>query len=222
MFKALSAAIGQLPDPRLRNPILISVIGSVLVIALLGFAAWMVLDWFSFFGGWMDEAAAWIASLIVIVLGFVFFPGASNAISGLFLDSVAGAVEARHYPDLGPARPQPVVEAILGGLRFLGVAVLVNVLLLPVYLLVPGLNIVIFYGANGYLVGREYFEMVAARRLTPAEARDLRKRKSGAIWIGGVLMAGVMTVPILNLAGPVIATAFMLHRFERLRKDMNK
>ncbi|UUX52149.1 EI24 domain-containing protein [Nisaea acidiphila] len=222
MFSALTATLGQLSDPRLRNPIILSVIGSLATIFLLGAAVWFVLDFFAFFGGWLDELAAWVASLIVVILGLVFFPGASNAISSLFLDSVSGAVEAKHYPTLGPARPQPLSEAILEGLRFLAITVAVNILLLPVYLLVPGLNIVIFYGANGYLLGREFFEMVAMRRMEPAEAKALRKRKSGAVFISGVLIAAIMTIPILNLAGPVIATAFMLHRFEYLRNDMKK
>lgn len=222
MFSALTATLGQLSDPRLRNPIILSVLGSLTVILLLGASVWFVLDLFAFFGGWLDEAAAWLASLIVIVLGILFFPGASNAISSLFLDSVSAAVEAKHYPELGPARPQPISEAIIEGVRFLGIAILVNLVLLPVYLLVPGLNLVIFYSANGYLLGREYFEMVALRRLSPAEMKELRKRKSGAVFLSGVLIAAVMTIPVLNLAGPVIATAFMLHRFERLRNNMKK
>ncbi|WP_420402988.1 EI24 domain-containing protein [Nisaea sp.] len=222
MFSALTATLGQLSDPRLRNPIVLSVVGSLATILLLGVVVWFVLDLFAFFGSWLDEAAAWVASLIVIVLGVVFFPGASNAISSLFLDSVSKAVEAKHYPGLGPARPQPVTEAILEGLRFLAVTIAVNVVLLPVYLLVPGLNLVVFYGANGYLLGREFFEMVALRRMDPAEAKALRNRKSGAVFVSGVLIAAIMTIPVLNLAGPVIATAFMLHRFEYLRNDMKK
>jgi len=222
MFSALTATLGQLTDPRLRNPILLSIAGSLVVILLLGVVVWFVLDMFAFFGGWLDEVAAWVASLIVIVLGLVFFPGASNAISSLFLDSVAKAVEAKHYPDLGPARSQPLTEAIIEGLRFLAMTIAINIVLLPVYLFVPGLNLVVFYGANGYLLGREFFEMVALRRLEPAEAKALRKRKAGAVFVSGVLIAAVMTIPIVNLAGPVIATAFMLHRFENLRNDMKK
>lgn len=222
MFASLTATLGQLTDPRLRNPIIVSVLGSIVAILLLGAAVWYVLDWFSFFGGWMDDAAAWVASLIVVVLGILFFPGASNAISSLFLDSVCNAVEAKHYPGLGPSRPQPFVETVLEGLKFLGFTVLVNIVLLPVYLLAPGLNLVVFYGANGYLLGREFFEMVAMRRLTPAETKELRKRKAGSVFVSGVLIAAVMTIPVVNFAGPVIATAFMLHRFERLRNDMKK
>lgn len=221
MFSSVTATLGQLTDPRLRNPIIISIIGSITAILLLGVAVWYILDWFSIFGGWLDDAAAWVASLIVVILGILFFPGAANTISSLFLDSVCNAVETKHYPGLGPARPQPFAETVLGSLKFLGITVVVNIVLLPFYL-IPGLNLVVFYGANGYLLGREFFEMVALRRLTPAETKALRKQKAGAIFISGVLIAAVMTIPVLNFAGPVIATAFMLHRFERLRSDMKK
>lgn len=222
MFSALTATLGQLSDPRLRNPIILSVAGSLVTIILLGVLAWYLLDSFAFFGGWLDDLAAWVAGIAVVVLGVVFFPGASNAISSLFLDSVSRAVEARYYPALGPARPQPLSEAMVESLKFLGVTLLLNLVMLPVYLLVPGLNIVIFYGLNGYLLGREYFEMVAVRRMDPAEAKLLRKQKAAAVFISGVLIALVMTVPLVNLAGPVIATAFMVHRFERLRNDVKK
>ncbi|MBO6563051.1 MAG: EI24 domain-containing protein [Nisaea sp.] len=221
MFSALTATLGQLSDPKLRNPIILSVIGSLATILVLGVAAWYLLDLIAYFGSWVDDLLAWVGGLVVIVLGLLFFPGASNAISSLFLDSVSKAVEARHYPNLGPARPQPLGEAVLEGLRFLGITILVNLVLLPFYLL-PGINLVLFYGANGYLLGREFFEMVAMRRMEPAEAKALRKRKAGSIFLSGVLIAAIMTIPVLNLAGPVIATAFMLHRFEYLRNDMKK
>mgnify|MGYP003627875024 CR=1 FL=1 len=104
MFSSVTATLGQLTDPRLRNPIIISIVGSITAILLLGVAVWYVLDWSSIFGGWLDDAAAWVASLIVVILGILFFPGAANAISSLFLDSVCNAVEAKHYPGLGPAR----------------------------------------------------------------------------------------------------------------------
>lgn len=222
MFGDFTKALGQLGDPRLRNAIVLSAIASLLLIAALGMTIWVLLDSVALLGGWFDDVLAWLGALAVLVLGLLFFPGASNAICGLFLDSVSAAVEARHYPDLGPARSQPIGEALAGSVRFLAVSIALNLVLLPVYILAPGLNLVIFYGANGYLMGREYFEMVAARRMPAAEARELRQRRAGSVWFSGVLIAVVTTVPILNLAGPVIGTALMLHTFERLRKALGK
>ncbi|MEJ0071726.1 MAG: hypothetical protein WDO24_26715 [Pseudomonadota bacterium] len=47
---------------------------------------------------------------------------------------------------------------------------MLNLVLLPLYF-VPGLNLVLFYGANGYLIARGYFEQVAVRRLALPETR---------------------------------------------------
>ena len=222
MFSSVTATLGQLTDRRLHKPIIVSVLGSIAAVLLFGAAVFYVLTWFSFFGGWMDAAATWATSVIVVILGILFLPSVSSVISSLFLESVCNAVEAKHYPGLGPPQRQRFVETILENLTFLGVQVLVNILFLPLYLFAPGLNIILFYTINGYLLGREFFEMVAARRLTPAEAKSLRKRNAGLVFVSGVLIAGVMTVPVLNCAGPVFATAFMLHRFERLRNNTKR
>jgi len=154
----------------------------------------------------------------------MFYPSTVMVIAGFFLDRVADAVDARHYPDLGPARKQPLGEILRSAFTLLAITLIANILLLPVYvftLFIPGLNFVIFYSLNGYLLGREFFEMVAGRRMEPADAKALRKSKGFAVFGAGVVVAVMTTIPILNLAAPVIATAFMVHVFQRLRAQSN-
>jgi uncharacterized protein involved in cysteine biosynthesis len=98
----------------------------------------------------------------------------------------------------------------------MGLTILLNLLVLPVYLFVPGLNFFVFLGLNGYLFGREYFEVVALRRLEPDAARTLRRRFAGRVFLAGAAIAGLFAVPFVNLLAPVVATAFMLHFFEGL------
>jgi CysZ protein len=99
-------------------------------------------------------------------------------------------------------------------LALLGIAI--NLLALPLYLLLPGLNIVLFYGLNGWLLGREYFEMVALRRLDERELRAAWRAHWPRLLVGGVVIAVLLTVPLVNLAAPLIAAIFMLHLFENL------
>jgi uncharacterized protein involved in cysteine biosynthesis len=99
--------------------------------------------------------------------------------------------------------------------------VAVNLLALPLYfvlLFVPPFNLFLFYGVNGYLFGREYFELVSLRRLDEPEAKRLRRRYRGRVFLAGALIAIMMTMPIVNLFAPIVATAFMLHTFEALRQ----
>jgi CysZ protein len=92
-----------------------------------------------------------------------------------------------------------------------------NILALPLYF-VPIINVFVFYLLNGYLLGREYFELVAARRFDAAGTRRLRRKFRGRVMLAGVVIAFLLTVPIVNLVTPVVATGFMLHVFERLRR----
>jgi len=137
-------------------------------------------------------------------------------IMGIFVETVAAAVEAVDYPGLGPPRSQPLREVITVTLKLGLATLLLNLLALPVYLLVPGINLFLFFALNGYLFGRGYFEMVALRRLDVGEAGRMRSRFAGRILLGGVVIAGLFALPLVNLVAPVIATAFMLHIFEAL------
>ena len=66
-------------------------------------------------------------------------------------------------------------------LKFFLVVLVVNLVALFL-LLVPGVNLIAFYAGNGYLLGREYFEMVAMRHLPPDEARRLRKANLATVF----------------------------------------
>ena len=102
-------------------------------------------------------------------------------------------------------------------LRFFFVILAVNLLALFL-LLIPGVNLIAFYVGNGYLLGREYFEMVAMRHLPPEAARSLRKANRVTVLLCGFVIAGLASVPILNLTTPLFATAFMVHMFKQLRR----
>jgi len=86
-------------------------------------------------------------------------------VMGFFVERVAGAVEALHYPGRGPPRRASVGETMAVTLRLMSFSILLNLLALPIYVLLPGINFFVFLGLNGYLFGREYFEVVALRRL---------------------------------------------------------
>ena len=99
-------------------------------------------------------------------------------------------------------------------------AIAVNLLALPIYLLLlflPPFNLLVFYMVNGYLLGREYFELVAVRRLEAAEAGRLRRQARGRVLLSGVVIAILLTIPLVNIVMPVVAAAFMVHVFHGLR-----
>ncbi|MEM0943957.1 MAG: EI24 domain-containing protein [Pseudomonadota bacterium] len=218
-------ALGQLSDRRFLWVVLKSLILTVALLAGVGaLAAWAVtlLPDPLFTLPWIGPVAAPTLGLQGLALGglilassFLMFPVAAIFVS-MFLDEIADAVEARHYPGLPPTRRPGLGEGLLSGLGFAGVVIGANLLALVLYLIFVPLAPVIFLGLNGYLLGREYFQMVAIRHHGRAEARALRRRNWLRSWLAGVLMAIPLTVPILNLVVPVLGVATITHQVRRL------
>lgn len=220
MFTALIKAFGQLSDPRLRRVIRLGVLGALACYASLVALVWWGLPKIRLFDqNWANTGSDVVLGLLALIVPLLFFPALATAIMGTMLENVADAVEARHYPQLNWPRPQKWSEILLTTLRFLAVMVAVNVVALPLYLilLVTGLSVVLMVVVNGYLLGREYFELVALRRLDPKQARQWFRHHLGRLWLAGAIIAILFSIPLLNLLAPVIATAFMVHLFQSLR-----
>ncbi|HEX2114471.1 MAG TPA: EI24 domain-containing protein [Alphaproteobacteria bacterium] len=220
MFSAFARAIAQLEDPAFRRPIGSSLGLAALVFAGLWLAVWLVLSHTTITAWpWVDTALDVLGGLAAIVLTFVLFPGVVAALLSLFAERIIAAVELRHYPTLPPARAQPIGEQVATALRFLGMVVALNLLALPLYL-VPVVNALIFYALNGYLLGREYFEMVAPRRLDSGPRRELWRRRRLGFFLAGVAFAFFSTLPLVNLLAPALAAAAMTHLVESYRRAL--
>ena len=217
MFAAFLKAFGQLADGTTRRSIWLSLGAAIAVFAALWLTIGTAIESTELFAsGWLEtivDVLGWAATL---VLTWFLFPAVFTVIASLFLERVAGATEARHYADL-PEAPGARLGAALGATAgFLAAMVVLNLVML-IFLLIPPLFPFVFYGVNGYLLGREFFELVALRRIGLEEVRHLRKAHRGRLFLAGIVIALLFTVPGLNLVAPVIATAAMVHLFEKFR-----
>ena len=137
-----------------------------------------------------------------------------------WLNDIAEAVEARHYPGEAPGQSAEFAKTFAVSTRFIAVTLVANILALPFYviaLFIPPLFACIFFGLNGYLLSREYFELVSLRHQDGKAARQLRKANGFKVFLAGVVIAFLITVPIVNLFVPILATVFMLHIFKALQ-----
>ena len=212
MFSAISKTLGQMNDPAIRR-----VIGKTLGLAILGYVLFVVLvylliDWLSGLSGWLEYLARFGGVAFSLVVAWFTFPAVAAAVAGIFADDVIDAVEARHYPHLPAATPVPVLSAVLDGVKLAAIALIANLLTLP--LLIPPftpLYFLVSWGVSGWLLGREYFEMVAFRRMDRTVAHELRRRHNRTFTIAGVMIAVCLTIPFVNLLAPVLGAAFMVH-----------
>lgn len=173
----------------------------------LGFMA----DW-----SWLQWLVSGSSFLVMAVLSVFLMVPVASAFTSLFLDDVADAVEARHYPSLPPAAPPGWTEALRDTLAFLGILVAANLAAFAAYVAFPPAAPFIFFALNGFLLGREYFQLAAMRRVGRAGARDLRRANRLTIWVAGMLMAVPLVVPILGLIVPILGAATFTHIFHAL------
>lgn len=220
LLGAFTAGLGDLTHPAFRGVALKTIGLSLLAYAVTGVVIWKGLGAIPTTGyGWIDVAIGILSGVGIVFVMAVVFPAVVSTFVGLFLDDVAEVVERRHYPADPPGRSLHILPGLLQSLRFLGIVLLVNLLALPFYiafLFLPPLNIVLFYLLNGYLIGREYFDLVAMRHLPAAEAKALRRRHRWPVTLAGALAAFLFTLPLAALLAPLVVTAAFVHHFKRL------
>jgi CysZ protein len=214
MLAAFRLALEDTFRPEQRRAVVTSAVLAALLLVVLWLGVTGLLDHTRLAGNWwIDTVIELAGSLAALVLAWLLFPAMTMLVLGCFLERVVVAVEKRHYPGLPAPRP----AGLASGLRLLLLAVLLNAAALPFYL-IPAINLFIYYGLNGYLVGREYFELVALRRLDGAAARAMGRRHRGLLILAGAVIVFLLSLPLVNLVAPVMAVALMLHVFERLRR----
>ena len=218
-------ALGQLGDPRFMRVLGLAVAVTLALLiavtaAVLGAVGWLVpqtvtLPWIGPVGG-VAVAASWAFGLAMLGLSVVLMVPVASACTGLFLEQVVDAVEDRHYPWLPAVTPLPFWDMLVDSVNFAGVVIAVNLLALVVYVVSGPFAPLVFWGVNGFLLGREYFTLVAQRRLGRDRARALRRRHAGTVWAAGVLMAMPLSLPLVNLLVPVLGVATFAHLVQRL------
>jgi uncharacterized protein involved in cysteine biosynthesis len=218
-------ALGQMGDPRFLRVLLGSLALTILGLAAFFWAVMIGLGWalpdavtLPWIGQvtFVDDLLSWAAVGLMLALSVVLMVPVAAGVVGFFLDAIAAAVEAKHYPGLPPVTSLPIGQQVGDALKFMGVVIGVNVIAFVLYLLFPPFAPAIFVLLNGYLLGREYFQLVAARRLGFERARVLGKRHFWRIWVAGILMAAPLMVPLLNLLVPIFGVAVFTHQFHRL------
>ncbi|MGB0855207.1 MAG: EI24 domain-containing protein, partial [Pikeienuella sp.] len=221
MITDFTKAISQLLDRRFIGVLVKSLGLTIGLLALITAALFYTLsfipaiDFTVPFTDWhitlLDEVAKTASiGLILLFSSFLMFPVATIFI-GLFLDEIADAVEAKHHPHLPTPRRQSLGEALTQGFEFMLTLIGANILALIVYLISGLAAPIVFWLVNGYLLGREYFEIVAARRMEPREAKSLRNRHLMSCWMAGALVAVPLSIPVVNLIVPLIGVAAFVH-----------
>jgi CysZ protein len=226
MIDAAVKALAQMFTPALRRVLMKAVGLALILIVIVGIVLQRLLSALAEHGAsWAEQASgvaphaawsalAWVLSIMAglgIVTGALFLmPTIAAFIGSFFVDETAEAVEREYYPADPIGRALPFLRAMIEGLKIAALTLLVYLCALP-FIFFAGLGVIILFLANSYLLGREYFELAAMRFHPPFEAKAMRKANAAYVFLAGMVIAVFVSIPVINLATPVFAMAFMVH-----------
>ncbi len=226
MIDAAVKALAQMFTPPLRAvlvkaaglALILIIIIAIILQRLLSVLAQYGTTWAEQTSGFAPHATwsalAWVLSVMAglgVITGALFLMPTIAALTGsFFVDETAEAVEREYYPAEPAGRALPFFRALIEGVKFAWLALLVYFCALP-FIFFAGLGVIILFLANSYLLGREYFELAAMRFRPPFEAKEMRKANATYIFLAGMVIAVFVSIPFVNLATPIFAMAFMVH-----------
>jgi CysZ protein len=231
MLAAVFKALDQMFTPPFRAVLLKSVGLAIALMVVLVIVLFRLLEWLSgtgiawlevALGSWAHGTLAVLGWIVAVALGVgllagavLLMPAVTAVVASLFADEIAEIVERTHYPADPPGRALPIVRAAVEGAKIALLAVAIYLVAAP-FLLFAGVGVVLFFLATAWVQGRQYFELAAMRFHSAAEAKALRRIHQATVFIGGLFIAGFVSIPILNLATPLFGTALMVHIHKRL------
>jgi CysZ protein len=222
MIRAFFLSLGQLGDPRIAAVFLKSLGLTLAILLAPGIWLWIAAPGLmaSFGLGPDNSLLAHLTAIVATaILAWLLFRAVAIAVMQFFADDVVAAVEAKHYPAaLASARPVRFDRAAAMGLGAAARAILVNIAASPIYLvlLITGVGtIAAFILVNGWLLGRDLGDMVAARHLPREAMRGWRAATRGPRFVLGLAVAVLFVVPIVNLLAPILGAAMATHLFHK-------
>ena len=218
MISAAFSALADVFSPGFRNVLWKAVGLSILLFIVVLVAVEAAISLLvAFPWPWLETILA-VATGLGLFAAFFFLMAPVTAIfAGLFLDEIAEMVEKRDYAGDPPGRPLDNGTALITGIQFGLLVLLVNLAVLPT--LFFGIGAAIMVVANAYLLGREYFQMIAMRHRPVRDAKRLRKDNASRVFAAGLIPAALATIPILNLLVPLFSTAYFVHIYKQLSAE---
>ena len=215
MIKAAFKALDDLTSPRFRA-ILWKALGLtiILFVVLLAAIEGAISLFAAFPWPWLSTLVAWLTGFGLIAVFLLLMAPVTALFAGFFLDDVAALVEERDYPADPPGREAGLWTSIVMGIEFGLLMLGVFILVLPLWFFAIGPAVMV--AANAYLLGREFFTMVAMRHMSVSEAKALRKARAGQVFAAGLLPALLAHVPFVNLFAPLFATAYFTHIYKTI------
>ncbi len=226
IFSSFFKALGQVGDPRFRRILGLGIGLSIALLVAFNAGLLWLLQWtmgdeitLPLIGEvtWLGDLLTWSSFFVLLIFSVVLMVPVASTITSMFLDDVAQAVEDKHYRHLPKATKVPFGDAFRDTVNFLGILIAANAIAFFFYAMFAVFSPLIFWSLNGYLLGMEYFQLAAMRRIGRTEAKAMRRRNRLTIWTAGTLMAIPLSFPLINLVIPILGAATFTHIFHAVQ-----
>lgn len=220
VLTALIRAWGDLLRPRIFGVVVTGVLLTIGLFVLLQAAAFWAIATFApptLTLPWIGEVAvstalSWGSLLLFPIMSIFLMAPVAAGFAGLFAERVADVVEETHYPG-AKGLPMAFLDGLWESLAVMGAVIAVTLITLALAPFIGPFATILFYLANGWLLGREFFQMAARRHLHGPQATALRQSLIRQTTTLGVLIAILATIPFVNVLVPVLASAGFTHLF---------
>ena len=192
-------------------------VGVVLMDNLLDFFSNTLQSWFGKGESWFRGFAQFLGGSLILMISYFFFAGIHGAFIGIFIDDILDSVHRKHYPDLPWQKPPTMMQSLIFSGRILVMTIVFNLLASPLLILgwfIPPIGLSLQIVLNGYLLGKEYGQLVEFR--IPKNQSESNAPKYFA---NGMIASCIWIVPILNLLAPILLAGSVLHTRLSLKKS---
>ena len=224
ILRALFLAWGDLLRPRIFGVVALGVGLTLLLFVMLQAGAFwairnfapetLTLPWLGAVP--LAPALSYSSLLLFPVMSIFLMVPVAAGFSGLFAERVSEVVEEIHYPS-AKGVPADFWDGLWESLAVMGAVIGVTLITLILTPFLGPLASLLYFAGNGWLLGREFFQMAARRHLHAPQADALRRSLSTRVTLLGVLIAIMLTVPVLNIVGPLLAAVAFTHLFHLSR-----
>ena len=202
---------------------IISLLLSLIILSSVLYAFWNAfpsIQWIKvIFWGVFDNLLNSIWIFIISTLFILLYPPLSTIISGFYLDSISHKVNlllGNKYIDNSSH-----FIGIIAGIRILGISILIFFLILLLkWTIISNIYFALFIQllASGYILGKEYYEIVALKIFSYDKISLFRKKNFIVLNIIGIFCSLLFLIPILNLVAPILSIIIMTSFVDKINK----
>lgn len=207
---------------------IISLVLSFLLVSIFVFSFWNLFPSISWariiLGSWYDSFMNMIWSFLISSLFFFLYPPTCTLVSGLFLDKIVEKVylQINNKGSISFLN-NSYFSGIMAGFKILifSTFIFIFILLLKIFF-ISNIYVVlaIQFLATSYIIGKEYYEIVAIKLFPKNELKTFKHNNFLSILSIGIISNLIFLIPILNLIAPIKITVLMTLKIDALKKRL--